>query len=36
MRVPIWLSGSALIFVGLAVVSLGTRAWRGDDDPPSQ
>ncbi|MFZ1415949.1 MAG: hypothetical protein WAS73_15430 [Defluviicoccus sp.] len=36
MRVSIWLSGGALIFIGLAVLSLGTRAWLRDDDPPSQ
>jgi hypothetical protein len=36
MRVAIWLSGAALIFIGLAIVSLGTRAWLGDDEPPSQ
>lgn len=34
MRIPIWLTGGALIFVGLAVVSFGTRAWLGDDQPP--
>ncbi|MDG4602384.1 MAG: hypothetical protein P9C48_07585 [Defluviicoccus sp.] len=34
MRIPIWLTGAALIFVGLAVVSFGTRAWLGDDEPP--
>lgn len=36
MRIAIWLSGGALIFIGLAVVSLGTRAWLSDDEPPSQ
>jgi len=32
-RVPVWLTGAALIFVGLGVVSLGTKARledRGD------
>lgn len=36
LRIPIWLTGAALIFVGLAIVSLGTRAWLGDDEPPPQ
>lgn len=36
LRISIWLSGGALIFVGLAIVSLGTRAWLRDVDPPSQ
>ncbi len=26
LRVPVWLTGAALIFVGLGVVSMGTRA----------
>jgi hypothetical protein len=29
-RIAIWLSGVAVIFVGLAVVSLGTRAHLGE------
>lgn len=28
-RVPIWLAGSAVIFLGLAVLSIGARAGRG-------
>ena len=36
-RVPIWLAGSAVIFLGLAVLSIGARAGRGagpEDDSP--
>ncbi len=33
-RVPIWLAGSAVIFLGLAVLSIGARAGRGD--PPEE
>ena len=29
-RVPIWLAGSAVIFLGLAVLSLGARGNRDD------
>lgn len=32
-RVPIWLTGAAVIFIGLGVLSLGTRA-RQDEAPP--
>jgi hypothetical protein len=33
-RVPIWLAGSAVIFLGLAVLSRGARGKR--DAPPNQ
>jgi hypothetical protein len=36
-RITIWLTGAAVIFVGLAVLSFGTKAQleeRDDADPP--
>lgn len=35
-RVPIWLAGGGIIFLGLCVLSLGTRAWLDDVDAPPE
>ena len=36
-RAPFWIGGTVIIFVGLWIVSLGTKSrLRGDDQPTSE